>query len=195
MFARPGAEDQEVLEGSPDAPTEEAIDALVEQAVEKAKEGLVKQTFVIDAKTRVRIDARYGKAKVQILDATTVDKMMGGKDRALRPDESGDLLRAIGIANADGSISARHAKKYKQVNHFVELVRPTLQRLQPPLSIYDLACGNSYLTFVLAEALRLAELEATIHGIDVREDVVERSRERAPGPRLGAPDVRRPVDP
>ena len=58
-------------------------------------------------------------------------------------------------------------------------MRPTLQRLQPPLSIYDLACGNSYLTFVLAEALRLADLDATIHGVDRREDVVERSRARA----------------
>ena len=43
----------------------------------------------------------------------------------------------------------------------------------------DLACGNGYLTFVLAEALRLANRSATIHGIDVRADLVDRCRARA----------------
>jgi SAM-dependent methyltransferase len=128
----------------------------------------------------VRVDARHGRAKVQTIEEATLTKMMGGKDRVLRPDTSAALLRTIGIANADGSISARHAKKYKQVNHFVELCRPTLERLHAtPLRIFDLACGNGYLTFVLAEALRLAERPAVIRGIDVREDVVERCRARA----------------
>ncbi|MBL8107973.1 MAG: SAM-dependent methyltransferase, partial [Anaerolineales bacterium] len=43
----------------------------------------------------------------------------------------------------------------------------------------DLACGNAYLSFVLAEILRREGVALRLHGVDVRDDVVTRSRERA----------------
>lgn len=190
VFARPGSSEQARVVDGPGAgktPDETTLAGLVDAAERAAEEGLVKQTFVLDERTRVRVDARYGKAKVVRLDEARVAKAMGGKDRHLRPDVSGELLRVIGIMNADGSIPAGRAKKYKQVGHLVELCRPTLERLRAgrevsdssPLRVLDLACGNSYLTFVLAEALRLDDVPARLHGVDVREDVVARSRERA----------------
>jgi hypothetical protein len=45
--------------------------------------------------------------------------------------------------------------------------------------VLDLACGNSYLDFVLAHALELELVPVSIVGVDVRADVVERSRARA----------------
>ena len=193
MFARPQTQDgspsdeaEEIVPGPPSKPTEEQLQALLERAEAAARAGRVKQTLVLDERTRVKVDARFGKAKVQRLDAATLDKMMGGKDRPLRPDASANLLRVIGIMNPDGSISAKHAKKYKQVNHFVQLCRPVLQQLgarlsesERPLRVADLGCGNAYLTFVLAEALRLADMPAKIYGVDRRVDVIERARQRA----------------
>ncbi|MEM7158781.1 MAG: SAM-dependent methyltransferase [Myxococcota bacterium] len=163
------------------------IDALLDAAEAAAREGRIKQTLVIDARRRVRIDARYGKAKVIELDDSRARKVMGGKDRALRPDESAKLLQVIGIMNADGSISARSAKKYKQVNHFVELCRPVWSKLiaqrpattEEPLRVLDLGCGNGYLDFVLAEALRLAEVPVRLHGVDRRAELVDQCTERA----------------
>jgi hypothetical protein len=150
-----------------------------------ANDGLVKQTFVIDARERIEVDARHGHLKQRTLDDQTLAKVMGGKDRALRPDRSSRLLRAIGIMNADGTISARNAKKYKQVNHFVELCRPlwaeppvTTEDV-PPVRVVDLACGNSYLSFVVLEALALEDRPARLLGVDLREDVIETSRARA----------------
>ena len=157
----------------------EAVLALAEQAAEA---GLVKQTFVLDERERVELDARHGHVKQRSLDEQTVTKIMGGKDRSLRPDRSADLLRAIGIMNADGTISARNAKKYKQVNHLVELCQPVLgqpSESNEPLRIVDLACGNSYLSFVLLEALRLDDRSARLLGVDLREDVIATSRARA----------------
>ena len=135
----------------------------------------------------MQIDARHGRLAVRTLDEDTARKVMGGKDRALRPDTSNNLLRAIGIMNADGTISANHARKYKQVNHLAELCRPTLERLaaarprtpEAPLRVLDLACGNAYLSFILAEVLRRDGAPLRLHGVDVRDDVVTRSRERA----------------
>jgi SAM-dependent methyltransferase len=155
--------------------------ALWDAAERAAEAGLVKHMVVLDERERLELDARHGHVKQRTLDAQTVAKIMGGKDRALRPDRSARLLRAIGIMNPDGTISARNAKKYKQVNHFVELCRPLWadRSRSEPLRIVDLACGNSYLSFVVLEALALEGRSARLLGIDVREDVIATSRARA----------------
>jgi hypothetical protein len=204
VFASPeqpdGTRSERVIEG----PLH--FDALFTAAEAAAAEGLVKLTFVIDATHRIELDARHGHIKQRELDEPTLDKIMGGKDRALRPDRSAALLRAIGIMNPDQSISARNAKKYKQVNHLVELCRPIWAgrggspegslsergevetNHAGPLRIVDLACGNSYLSFVLLEALRLEGLEGRLLGVDMREDVIANSRARAE--ELGFADAR-----
>jgi hypothetical protein len=180
VFVRPGeGGDEEIVEGDGRGLDDDGVAGLLARAGAAAEAGRVKQTYVIDARTRLAVDARHGGGKVIELDDARVEKMMGGKERALRPDRSAALLRAIGIMNPDGTISAKHAKKYKQVTHFVELCRPIWAALsRRPLRVADLGCGNGYLTFVVAEALRLEGLPAKIVGVDVREDVIERARSR-----------------
>lgn len=193
VFAAPqgddAARDERVVPGpgASRTPTTAEIDALLAAAGDAAAAGLVKQTLVLDARRRVQVDARHGRAAVRTLDEAAALKAMGGKERTLRPDTSAGLLREIGIMNADGSISAAHARKYKQICHLATLCEPTLERLaatraeskDAPLRALDLACGNAYLSFVLAEVLRLREVPLRLHGVDVRADVVARSVERA----------------
>lgn len=186
VFSRPGGEDDERVEGATGGapPDAAALAELLARSTAAAEAGRVKQTFVIDERTRVVVDARHGGGKLVTVDDARASKQMGGKARALHPERSGALLQLIGIMNPDGTISAKHAKKYKQVSHFVELCRPICDALAQraeaaPLRVLDLGCGNGYLTFVLAEALRLAELPAVVHGVDLRTDVIERCRERA----------------
>ena len=167
-------------------PSPEQLAAVFAAARLAANAGLVKHTYVIDELRRVQVDARHGRPTVRTLDAAAATKVMGGKQRPLRPDTSAELLRAIGIMNADGSISATHARKYKQVNHLAELCRPTWERLvaarprseAQPIRALDLACGNAYLSFVLAEILRREGVALRLHGVDDRDDLITRSRER-----------------
>lgn len=169
------------------APSPEQLAAVFAAARDAANAGLVKHTYVLDEQRRVQVDARHGRPSLRTLDEAAARKVMGGRQRPLRPDTSGELLRAIGIMNADGSISATHARKYKQVNHLAELCRPTWERLAAarprdpaaPIRVLDLACGNAYLSFVLAEVLRREGVALRLHGVDLRDDVVARSRERA----------------
>ncbi|MDC0717943.1 class I SAM-dependent methyltransferase [Nannocystis bainbridge] len=194
VFAAPqgegGAERAERVLAGPGigvAPSAAQVDALLAAAGEAAGAGLWKQTLVLDARRRVQVDARHGRATTRTLDEDTALKVMGGKERALRPDTSAALLREIGIMNADGSISATHARKYKQICHLATLCEPVIDRLattraigpQTPLRALDLACGNAYLSFVLAEVLRLRGVPLRLHGVDVRADLVDRSRARA----------------
>ena len=198
------AREEQVLAGpgSDVAPSPEQLAAVFAAAREAARVGLVKHTYVLDERRRVQVDARHGRPALRTLDEAAARKVMGGKDRTLRPDTSGALLRAIGIMNADGTISATHARKYKQVNHLAELCRPTWERLKEarprsaadPLRVLDLACGNAYLSFVLAEVLRQEGVPLRLHGVDVREDVVARSRERAVTLGMADPDPRSPAE-
>jgi SAM-dependent methyltransferase len=178
------------------APTPAQVEALLAAASAAADAGLFKQTLVLDPRRRVQVDARHGRASVRTLDEGTALKMMGGKPRSLRPDTSAALLREIGIMNADGSISATHARKYKQICHLATLCEPVIERLastraidaSAPLRALDLACGNAYLSFVLAEVLRLRGVPLRLHGVDVRADVVARSQARARALGMAAPD-------
>ncbi|MDC0669592.1 class I SAM-dependent methyltransferase [Nannocystis radixulma] len=204
MFAAPQTDDEageraeRVLAGpgAGVAPTAAQVDALLAAAVEAAGAGLWKQTLVLDPRRRVQVDARHGRATTRTLDESAALKVMGGKERSLRPDTSAALLREIGIMNADGSISATHARKYKQICHLATLCEPVIDRLAgvrpidpaAPLRALDLACGNAYLSFVLAEVLRLRGVPLRLHGVDVRADVVARSRERARALGLAADD-------
>ncbi|MEE9383103.1 MAG: SAM-dependent methyltransferase [Nannocystaceae bacterium] len=194
VFAAPQGEDDsnayedQVVIG-PGSGAFEASDfaALWERVISAAALGLVKLTFVLDDRRRVLVDARHGFAKLKACDDASIIKAMGGKDRLFRPDTDAPLLRAIGIMNADGTISARHAKKYKQVHHLAQLCRPAWENVAKrrpvcpaePLRILDVACGNSYLSFVLAADLRKARVPARVVGVDQRSDVVARSHARA----------------
>lgn len=193
VFAAPAGPDgapserpEQVLEGV-ETVDEAAIEGLL-AAIERAYvDGLTRVTIVVDVTRRLTFDARHGHIRARNLDEATARKVMGGKERTFRPDESAAFLRVIGIMNADGTISTRHARKYKQVGHLAELCRPAWERIagerpitaEAPLRVLDLACGNAYLSFVLAEALRLRAVPLRLHGVDVRGELVERARERA----------------
>lgn len=170
VCSEPGGE-PEVMEG-------EATEGAVLAAVGAGK---VKVRVVMANGDRVELDARHGGAK-RVSAAESADRALAGKQRAIRTDESADLLRVLGIANADGSISAGNSKKYKQLAHLAALLEPAwspLRREREPLRILDLACGNAWLSFVLGDALRRAGVPFTLLGIDRREDLVARCRQRA----------------
>jgi SAM-dependent methyltransferase len=196
VFAAPGPGDparERVLEGpglgDPADPAfaarrESAFARAMEAAAAAADDGLFRHTFVLDPRRSVRLDARDGRPRRRERSEESLRKTMGGKARSLRPDRSEALLRAIGIMNADGSISARHAKKYKQVCHLVEVCRPLwadagVRRVDRPWRVLDLACGNSYAAFVLGAELASAGIPPSVLGVDVRSEVVTRSRARA----------------
>lgn len=153
-----------------------------------SRAGFVKHTYVVDERRRVVLDARYGKAKEKVLDDATLKKISGGRDDPLRPDNAGALLRELGLMTAKGTIPARGAKKLKQVNDFVRVLKPVIEKLRnrprgtdedPTLRFVDLACGNSYLAFVVARTLAELDRPWRGHGVDSRPELIERSRARA----------------
>lgn len=81
---------------------------------------------------------------------TPRDEPQDEREGPIRLPQAAPLLRAIGLATVAGEIRAEKRRKFNQVNRFVELVAPLLERgPKRRLVFLDCGCGKSYLSFVL----------------------------------------------
>lgn len=110
-------------------------------------------------------------------------KLNGGKAWLVKPDDDWRLLQAIGLMGSDGSIHHDQLRKLSQINHMVQLLRPSLDDLRQRhgvVNIVDAACGTSALTLVLAWLFKHRWCHpATFLGVDMNPKVIETSQKRA----------------
>ncbi len=111
------------------------------------------------------------------------------KPRLLPEDHP--VLRAIGIADAEGRIKPSRQAKYRQVEEFLRSLGPAVDdalsagRLRAatpadPLRVVDLGCGNAYLTFAAHAYLRdVRGLPVHVVGVDVKAQSRDHSTEVA----------------
>jgi SAM-dependent methyltransferase len=101
------------------------------------------------------------------------------RGRALDPEdpEVVRLFIATGIAGDSGRIRTAHADKERQLQHYLELLRP-LAVLQGdrPLAILDAGCGKAYMSLALALYARRLGHPASLIGLDRDPGVVDTVR-------------------
>ena len=105
-----------------------------------------------------------------------------GKSTHLDPNQAAPLLKTIGLMTPDGAIKPPMRKKFKQVNHFIELMAPLLEQpaAESAYTIVDCGCGKSYLGFALVWYIRnVLKRKAAFLGIDVSDHVIQQCRSRA----------------
>jgi len=84
-------------------------------------------------------------------------------------------LHALGITSADGHVKKDKQDKFRQINHYIEIIDGIIKDLQlnPPIQIADMGSGKGYLTFALYDYLHhKMQLPATVTGIELREELV-----------------------
>ena len=81
--------------------------------------------------------------------------------------------------NPDGSIRPSMQAKYRQINAFIELLKPVIEDVREKdgvLSIVDCGCGSAYLTFALYHYLKtILHLNVKVAGVDRNEELVEKT--------------------
>ena len=85
------------------------------------------------------------------------------------------FLIATGIMSKNGHVVAKHSRKFRQINRYVEFIRDVVDQLpaEGPIRVIDFGCGNSYLTFAAHYFLtKILQREVAITGLDRRPDVV-----------------------
>ncbi len=97
------------------------------------------------------------------------------KPRPLEADSP--YLAALGITTPDGQPVPAMARKWKQINRFVEIVSQALARTalltrSEPVRVADFGAGRAYLTFALHHWLQRQGLAVDVRGIEQRADLV-----------------------
>ncbi|HCT93050.1 MAG TPA: SAM-dependent methyltransferase [Lachnospiraceae bacterium] len=94
----------------------------------------------------------------------------------------------MGIFTAEGRVVRSMYDKFRQINRFLELLNDELGKLDLTrrLRILDFGCGKSYLTFIVYYYLVCVRgLDATVTGLDLKEDVIRRCNAAAEKYRYG----------
>ena len=111
---------------------------------------------------------------------------------AIRPGQSLELLKELHILTRDGQLNQDSRRKLKQVYHLIGFIEPLIAELsekRPPLNLVDFGAGKSYLGFLLYDLFfKQGSLQAVVHGIEARTELVEKSRALAA--RLGFAGMR-----
>jgi SAM-dependent methyltransferase len=109
------------------------------------------------------------------------------KDLLLPADNSAPFLHELGVTTSDGRVKAEMQRKFRQLNHFLEIVDQAVKKIGGlngaegrMLSAVDCGCGNAYLTFATYHYFNhILEKPMAVIGIDVQNDLLTRNAERS----------------
>lgn len=93
-----------------------------------------------------------------------------------------DMLYLLGVCDAGGRIFDKKRPKFRQINRFLEFVDDIYPRFPKDgtLTVYDLCCGKSYLTFAVYYFLTAVKgRNVNMYGIDLKPDVIAYCTETA----------------
>ena len=108
-------------------------------------------------------------------------------------DIAAPFLVELGVTDAEHRLIPAMARKWKQINRFVEVLDDALRAAPPrpgqPVRVLDFGAGKGYLTFAVHHHLRRSlGLEATVTGVEIRADLVQLCNDAAG--RLGLEGLR-----
>lgn len=109
----------------------------------------------------------------------------GAHDRAKHRhlDIAAPFLVELGVTDAEHRLIPAMARKWKQINKFVEVLSHALDASRlldgrpadaPPVRVLDFGAGKGYLTFAVHDHLRQARglANVDVRGVELREDLV-----------------------
>lgn len=121
-----------------------------------------------DCKTDDEVDDTIGESRLVAHDRA--------KRRYIDPERA--FLFALGVTDAQARIIPAMARKWKQINKFVEIFDHALGSSplaqQERIRVLDFGCGKGYLTFAVHEHLaRTLARDAHVIGVELRDDLVQ----------------------
>ncbi|NTE03308.1 SAM-dependent methyltransferase [Agrobacterium tumefaciens] len=97
------------------------------------------------------------------------------KERLIKPD-SKSYLNELKIADADGKVYKNAQDKFRQINHYIEILSSLIKELPEGTikKVADMGSGKGYLTFALYDYLHsVLRLESEVIGVEYRQDMVD----------------------
>ncbi len=85
-------------------------------------------------------------------------------------------LHDLKITDVNGQVYKNTQDKFRQINHYIELLAPLLKNIavKAALKVVDMGSGKGYLTFALYDYLKNnLQLETVVTGVEYRDDLVQ----------------------
>ncbi len=98
------------------------------------------------------------------------------KERNISTENNKPYLHLLGLTDKNGKIIASSQDKFKQINQYIEILKPELEKLKQKnnLKVADMGSGKGYLTFALYDYLTSAtETEIQMTGVEMRKELVD----------------------
>ena len=129
------------------------------------------EDIILQIKSNGKVLMKIKKPSLDVTPAFNHDKV---KDRLIKT-ESNIYLRELGIVNADWEVRREMSDKYKQINKYVDLMKPYLDGLSlDGCNIADMGSGKGYLTFALYDYMaNTLQKNVTMTGVELRPDLVD----------------------
>ena len=163
---------------------EAAARAAVEEALTRTSaQQLHLQTASGDLHIRLTRKGRALVSRSKPLERKVVEALPHDREKKqpLNAFASVPLLKALGIADADGRIKASMQGKYDQVNAFLRIMEATLGKdPATEIDVVDCGCGKAYLTFAAYFYLvQVKKMAVRVRGIDRNAGVIASARQLA----------------
>ena len=100
----------------------------------------------------------------------------------IREGQTVALLQELHILTRDGKMNQDSRRKLKQVYHLYQFIEPLMADVlaqKGSLSLADHGAGKSYLGFILYDLFLKDKADATVYGVETRQDLVDKSVELA----------------
>ena len=115
------------------------------------------------------------KKEVAIVDTPSIQLHDKQKQYNIKANEN-IYLKELGIVAADGQVKKDKQDKFRQINHYIEIIDGIVKDLdfKSSIQIADMGSGKGYLTFALYDyLLHKMKLTPTVTGIEMRPELVE----------------------
>ena len=105
---------------------------------------------------------------------SAIEELDKRKNYILTGDEA--FLKRLSISSHDGRVHDKKQGKFRQINRFLEHIEDIYRELpsEGELTVYDLCCGKSYLSFAVYYYLTEKKgRQVSMLGIDLKRDVID----------------------
>lgn len=105
-----------------------------------------------------------------------VEQQQHNREKQRYVQQQSPFLKHLGITDEKGQIVPSMARKWKQINKFIEIFSNAYEQIdaaQQELNIVDFGSGKGYLTFALYDYLQAQQKTPLITGVELRSNLVE----------------------
>ena len=133
--------------------------------------------FTLDQDMQLKKNKKKAMLNIQKkqASATKVEQHQHNREKQRYVQQQSPFLKHLGITDEKGQIIPSMARKWKQINKFIEIFSNAYEQIdasQQELNIVDFGSGKGYLTFALYDYLLAQHKTPLITGVELRSNLV-----------------------